>query len=454
MPLQSINPRNNQLIQVFEPHSTAFVEAAIERANESYLKWEQESFDYRAKLFNCLSENLKNRKEEIAKIMTSEMGKLTSEAIAEVEKCSWVCRYYAENAEVFLRDEPLTSDHSKAFISYHPLGIVMAVMPWNFPFWQVFRFVAPTLMAGNVALLKHASNVQGCAQAIEDLFVESGFPNGVFQNLRISSDKVGDVISDNRVKAVTLTGSEGAGSAVASIAGKKIKKSVLELGGSDPFIVLDDADMDVTVRTAVKARMINCGQSCIAAKRFIVVERVFESFVDKFRAHLIALRVGDPRLQTTSCGPMASEELANELLVQVKKSVELGAEVLLGGNRPELEGAYFEPTILTSLKAGMPAFEEELFGPVASVFKVKNADEAIELANASRFGLGGSIWTSDLVKGEALARRINSGAVFINAMVASDPRLPFGGIKSSGYGRELSFLGIKEFVNAKTIVLA
>ncbi|KYG73217.1 NAD-dependent succinate-semialdehyde dehydrogenase [Roseivirga echinicomitans] len=453
MPIQSVNPSNNQLIEVFEPHSDDYVQAAIERANLQFSSWKEESFEHKADLFNKLATVLEERKESLADIMTLEMGKLRVEGIAEVEKCALVCRYYADNAEKFLKDELLKSDHSKAFISYHPLGTILAVMPWNFPLWQVFRFAAPTLMAGNVGLLKHASNVQMCAQAIEDAFIEAGFPNGAFQNLRIGSSKVEAIIHDDSIKAVTLTGSEGAGSTVASVAGSKIKKSVLELGGSDPFIVLDNADMDFTVRAAVKARMRNCGQSCIAAKRFIVVERVYDEFADKFKSFLQAMRLGDPSDILTSCGPMASEALANELLKQVEESVAKGAKVLLGGKRSEREGAYFEPTILANLKPGMPAYEDELFGPVASLFKVKNEEEAIALANASKFGLGASIWTKDLVRGEMIARKIESGAVFVNHMVSSDPRLPFGGIKTSGYGRELSHLGIREFMNTKTIAI-
>lgn len=453
MSIQSINPSNNQLIQAFEPHTEAYVQAAVERADSEFLQWRNTTFEHRAKLFNVLADVLETRKESLAEIMTNEMGKLISEGVAEVEKCALVCRYYADNAEKFLKDESLKSDHSKAFISYHPLGTILAVMPWNFPLWQVFRYAAPTLMAGNVGLLKHASNVQLSAQAIEDAFVEAGFPNGAFQNLRIGSDKVEALIKDDRIKAVTLTGSEGAGGAVAGIAGSKIKKSVLELGGSDPFIVLDNADMDFAVRNAVKARMRNCGQSCIAAKRFIIVERVYDEFVDKFKSFLEAMTLGDPSDPMTSIGPMASDDLANELLKQVEESVAQGATVILGGKRADREGAYFEPTILGNLKPGMPAYDDELFGPVASVFKVKDDDEAIALANASKFGLGASIWTQDLVRGETMAREIESGGVFVNHMVSSDPRLPFGGIKTSGYGRELSHLGIREFVNIKTIAI-
>ncbi|MGW8121921.1 NAD-dependent succinate-semialdehyde dehydrogenase [Roseivirga echinicomitans] len=453
MPIQSVNPYNNQVIEVFEPHSEDYVQAAIERATLQFSSWKEMSFGPKATLFHRLADILEERKTALAETMTLEMGKLTAEGIAEVEKSALVCRYYADNAEKFLKDEILKSDHSKTFISYHPLGTILAVMPWNFPLWQVFRFAAPTLMAGNVGLLKHASNVQMCAQAIEDVFIEAGFPNGVFQNLRIESSKVEAIIKDDRIKAVTLTGSEGAGSAVASAAGSKIKKSVLELGGSDPFIVLDDADMDLTVRAAVKARIRNCGQSCIAAKRFIVVERVYDEFAEKFISFMKALRLGDPQDKMTSCGPMASEALANELLKQVEDSVAKGAKVLLGGKRSEREGAYFDPTILADVKPGMPAYEDELFGPVASLFKVKNEEEAIALANATKYGLGASIWTQDLARGELMARKIDSGSVFVNHTVSSDPRLPFGGIKSSGYGRELSHLGIREFVNIKTIAI-
>ena len=454
MPIQSVNPANNTLIQTFEPHTDTYVTAALERSEKTYRQWKEVSFEERSKLMLKAAEALRERKSAYAQLLTLEMGKVMSEAQAEIEKCAKVCEYYAARAAGFLADEPLESENGRAFISYEPLGAVLAVMPWNFPFWQVFRFAAPTLMAGNTALLKHASNVPQAALAIEEVFMEAGFPNGAFQTLLIGADQVKQVIEDDRVKAVTLTGSESAGSQVAAIAAGKIKKSVLELGGSDPFIVLDDADPDKTARIAAKARMINCGQSCIAAKRFIVMERIAETFLEKLSAYMSAYEPGDPAEPLVKCGPMASEQLAEELLRQVEGSIKMGAVPLIGGKRPDREGAYFEPTILTAVRPGMPAYEEELFGPVASVMVVKDETEAIEVANDSKFGLGGSVWTNDPQRGLSVARKVETGAMFVNAMVASDPALPFGGIKTSGYGRELSHLGIREFVNAKTIVIA
>ncbi|GHE60731.1 NAD-dependent succinate-semialdehyde dehydrogenase [Roseivirga thermotolerans] len=453
MAIQSVNPTNNQIEAEFEPHSSAYVESALERTEQAFKSWSAESFAYRGKLFIQLASQLRSQKEDLARLMTLEMGKTINEGIAEIEKCAWVCEYYAENAERFLKDEPLTTDSGKAFISYEPIGCVLAVMPWNFPFWQVFRYAAPTLMAGNTGILKHASNVPQCALAIEQLFIEAGFPVGVFQNLLIESSGVEALIDDRRIVAVTLTGSEPAGAKVAEAAGRNIKSSLLELGGSDPFIVLADADIDKTCRIAAKARMINCGQSCIAAKRFIVVERVYEEFIHKFTAFMKTYIPADPLQKSTNCGPMASLSLAEELQRQVSESVKAGAHIELGGKMAGNQGAFFEPTILTGVKEGMPAFEEEMFGPVASVIKAKDTDHAVAIANNSRFGLGGSVWTADPKMGLEVARKVQTGAMFVNQMVASDPRLPFGGIKKSGYGRELSHLGIREFVNQKTIVL-
>lgn len=454
MAFQSTNPFTNRVEAEFEEHSTSYVESVLERSAHSYQSWSRESYESRAKRFIILADLLEEKKEELAQLMTLEMGKVISEGKAEIEKCAWVCRYYADNAASFLKDEPLASDAQKSWISYEPLGTVLAIMPWNFPFWQVFRFAAPTLMAGNCGLLKHASNVPQCSQAIEDIFVEAGFPVGAFQHLFISSDRVESLIEDERVKAVTLTGSEYAGSKVAEAAGKNIKSTVLELGGSDPFIVLDDADLDKTARTAAKARLINTGQSCIAAKRFIVVERIYDEFLEKFMAFMKTYVPDDPTIDSTKIGPMASLDFAKDLKEQVDQSVQKGAKIALGGKLMEKEGAFFEPTILTDVEPGMPAYEEELFGPVAIVIKVKDAEEAIKVANDSVYGLGGSVWTADQEKGIEVARRVETGAMFINQMVASDPRLPFGGIKNSGYGRELSHLGIRAFVNQKTISLA
>ncbi|MBL4655108.1 MAG: NAD-dependent succinate-semialdehyde dehydrogenase [Bacteroidia bacterium] len=450
MPIQSINPFNNELIQTFAETSQEEIEQKLQCASEAYKTWKGVSFSEKSKLMNVVADLMVSKKDELAQLMTLEMGKPIREAKAEIEKCALVCNYYADNAENFLNDELIESDASKSYISYEPLGIVLAVMPWNFPFWQVFRFAAPTLMAGNVGVLKHASNVPQCAISIEQLFAEAGFPQGVFQNFLIGSSKVNDLIEDKRIKAVTLTGSELAGSKVAECAGRNIKKTLLELGGSDPFIVLNDADLNKAVKVAVRSRMINCGQSCIAAKRFIVEATIHDEFVEKMVEKMKSLKLGDPTEETTDVGPMAREDLANELLEQVKKSAEMGAKFALGGDRPEMQGAFFNPTILTEVKHDMPAYHEEMFGPVATVIKVADENEAIQVANDSDFGLGGSVWTNDIQKGEALARKVESGAVFVNGLVKSDPRLPFGGIKNSGYGRELSYLGIREFVNQKT----
>ncbi|MBL4716079.1 MAG: NAD-dependent succinate-semialdehyde dehydrogenase [Bacteroidia bacterium] len=451
MPIQSVNPYNNKLIQNFNETSQEEIEQKLQHASKAYEIWKEVPFGEKSKLMDTVAELLKNKKDELAQLVTLEMGKPIREARAEIEKCALVCNFYADNGENFLKDELIESDAGKSFISYVPLGIILAVMPWNFPFWQVFRFAAPSLMAGNVGVLKHASNVPQCAIAIEQLFTEAGFPEGVFQNFLIGSSKVNNLIEDKRIKAVTLTGSEMAGSKVAECAGRNIKKTLLELGGSDPFIVLNDADLNKAVKVAVKSRMINCGQSCIAAKRFIVEDSIHDEFVEKMIEKMKVLKIGDPTEETTDVGPMAREDLANELLEQVNKSVEMGAKKVLGGDRTDRNGAFFNPTILTEVKPGMPAYHEEMFGPVATVIKVVDENEAIQVANDSDFGLGGSIWTNDIQKGETLARKVESGAVFVNGLVKSDPRLPFGGIKNSGYGRELSYLGIREFVNQKTI---
>jgi succinate-semialdehyde dehydrogenase/glutarate-semialdehyde dehydrogenase len=394
---------------------------------------------------------LKDKKEYYGKILTLEMGKTITQAIAEVEKCAWVCDYYADNAENILADEIIKTDASQSYVRFDPIGIVLAVMPWNFPFWQVFRFAAPALMAGNVGILKHASNVPMSALAIEEIFTNAGFPENTFKTLLIGSALVKEVINNPKVKAATLTGSEPAGMQVAQMCGAKLKKTVMELGGSDPFIVLEDADIDSAVKTAVTARLINNGQSCIAAKRFIVVEKIYNEFEKKFVEAMSKVKIGDPMNKETELGPIAREDLREELYTQVKQSIEKGAVVLCGGRKLGGDGFYFEPTILANLKKGMPAYDDEIFGPVASLIKAKNENEAIQIANDSAFGLGASLWTSKIDKAKELAQRIETGSVFINGLVKSDPRLPFGGIKNSGYGRELSHYGIKEFVNTKTV---
>ncbi|MBR9998410.1 MAG: NAD-dependent succinate-semialdehyde dehydrogenase [Cyclobacteriaceae bacterium] len=451
MSVQSINPYNNQVLQEFEAFSRARIEKSIETGDRIFKQWKHTPFHRRSALMMNAAGVLEKNKEALARTITLEMGKIKSEAVAEVEKCAWVCRYYAENAEDFLKDESLPVDKAESYIAYDPLGIVLAIMPWNFPFWQVFRFAAPNIMAGNVGLLKHASNVPQCAFNIEKVFIEAGFPDGVFQTLLIESDQVNDVIDDGRVKAVTLTGSEFAGMKVAERAGKNLKKTVLELGGSDPFIVLADADLENAVRTGVKARMINCGQSCIAAKRFILEEKIAEEYIHGYEALFTELNPGDPLDDNTQVAPMARNDLLEDLDKQVQKSVLKGAKVLYGGEKIGKIGNFYIPTILTDVHPGMPGFDEELFGPVASMIVVKDAEEAIHMANQSKFGLGSSLWTADLDKARNLAREIESGSVFVNSMVASHPKVPFGGVKASGYGRELSRVGIREFMNIKSV---
>ncbi|MFP4341805.1 MAG: NAD-dependent succinate-semialdehyde dehydrogenase [Cyclobacteriaceae bacterium] len=451
--MQSINPLTNEVIRDFEEHSDAQIENALQRADATYYQWRKTSFEEREKLMHAAADVLRKNKEKYAQTMTDEMGKTKKEAIAEVEKCALCCDYYAENAAKFLADEPLEIDQGEAYIAYNPIGTVLAVMPWNFPYWQVIRFAAPNLMAGNVGILKHASNVPQCALVLEEVFREAGFPEGCFQSLLISSKKIDSLLGDRRIRAATLTGSEGAGSKVASKAGQELKKTVLELGGSDPFIVLADADIEKAATTAVKARMINCGQSCIAAKRFLVVQEVYDQFMEIFVKKMSELKQGDPNEDGVDYGPMAREDLAEQLLEQTQKSIDKGAEVLLGGDRPDRKGAFFNATILGNLKPGMPAYDEEMFGPVASVFRCKDVEEAILIANDSPYGLGGSVWTRDIEKGKKVVRQVDSGAVYINKMMASHPALPFGGVKLSGYGRELSHLGIREFVNQKTVWL-
>ena len=399
------------------------------------------------------AEILESDKNAFAKIMTTEMGKPIKAAVSEAEKCAWVCRYYAENAQHHLADQVVETNAGKSYVKFQPLGPVLAVMPWNFPFWQVFRFAAPALMAGNVGLLKHASNVPQCALAIEDIFTRAGFPQGAFQTVLIGSDAVEGILNDKRVVAATLTGSEPAGRSVASIAGKQIKKTVLELGGSDPFIVMPSANLDEAVTTAVKARTINNGQSCIAAKRFIVAKEIYDEFERRFVDEMHALRIGDPMEESTDIGPLATPQIVKDLDEQVKKAVAAGARVLTGGKRPDRPGNFFEPTVLVDVDLEAPVSCEEIFGPVAMLFRASNINEAIHIANATPFGLGSSAWTNDAQEQAQFIEQLEAGSVFINGMVASDPRLPFGGVKHSGYGRELAEFGIREFVNIKTVWL-
>jgi succinate-semialdehyde dehydrogenase/glutarate-semialdehyde dehydrogenase len=451
MAIASINPATGEKLKEFAAFNDEEIEKRLARAEKAFAHHRREPFTKRAQLLIAAAALLEQEKEKWARIMTLEMGKLLRAAMEEVERCARCCRFYAENAERFLEDEPAQTQAARSFVRYQPLGPVLAIMPWNFPFWQVFRFAAPALMAGNVGLLKHAANVPQCALAIEEIFCRAGFDEGVFQTLLIEADQVEKIIVDPRVKAVTLTGSEKAGSAVASAAAREIKKAVLELGGSDPFIVMPSADFEAALSTAVKARTINSGQSCIAAKRFFISDKVYDKFLKEFVERMGALKMGDPLDETTEIGPLATEQILKGVHDQVQKSVAAGAKLLTGGNRVHGPGFFFEPTVLVDLPRKAPAYCEEVFGPVASVFRVKNAEEAIEMANDSSFGLGASAWTNDPNEQELFISEIESGMVFINAMVASDPRLPFGGVKRSGFGRELGWHGIREFTNVKTV---
>lgn len=455
MTLEAINPATEEILETYEVLDNGQLKGRINKAHQAFRTWKQVPCEERARLMLAAAAELQKNAEEYAKIASREMGKTYRSAIAEVKKCAWVCEYYARQAAIFLSDETIETDARKSYISYQPLGVVLAIMPWNYPYWQVFRFAAPALMAGNTALLKHASNVPGCAQAIERIFRRAGFPEGSFTNLHIPSDMVKSVIEDRFVRAVTLTGSEKAGSMVASQAGAQIKKTVLELGGSDPYIVLEDADLEQAAAICAESRLKNNGQSCIGAKRFIIVEEVYEAFLEKFKTRMAEAVLGDPFDEQTTLGPLARPDLRETLHRQVRESIEQGAQCIMGGTIPERTGAFYPATILTEVKPGMPAYEEELFGPVASVFKVKDEKAAIELANDTDFGLGAAVFTKNLARGERIAKEeIEAGNCFVNDLVNSDPRLPFGGIGISGYGRELSALGIREFVNIKTVSVA
>ncbi|HAQ19153.1 MAG TPA: succinate-semialdehyde dehydrogenase [Prolixibacteraceae bacterium] len=454
MTMQSINPFTSQIISEYREYSSTEVEEIIQKVDQAFYSWKKTSFEQRAGCMKNLQAKLLEKKEELAGIMISEMGKVKREAIGEIEKCAWVCSFYAENAGSFLKNEPIKTEASESYISYQPIGTVLAVMPWNFPFWQVFRFLAPALMAGNTGVLKHASNVSGCALAIEQLVREAGFPENVFRTLLIGSSQVKNVIENPLIKAVTLTGSTLAGKSVASTAGSVLKKSVLELGGSDPYLILEDADIETAARLCVTSRLLNAGQSCIGAKRFIVLQTVYEAFKAEFVRLMGEAKYGDPLDPQTAIGPLARTDLRDELHQQVLKSVEMGATVLLGGYIPEGKTPFYPSTVLENVVAGMPAYHEELFGPVAVLFCVNSEEEAIRIANDTVFGLGAGIFTSNVEKGKLLAEKgLEAGCVFVNDFVKSDPRLPFGGIKESGYGRELSAIGIREFVNVKTVVV-
>ncbi|MBD2058633.1 NAD-dependent succinate-semialdehyde dehydrogenase [Oculatella sp. FACHB-28] len=460
MGIATVNPATGETLKNFEPLNDQEIAQKLDQAQKTFEQYRYIPIAQKAEWMNAAATLLVDRREEFGKIMALEVGKPIASAIAEAEKSAWVCRYYAENAAQFLANVPIETDASRSFVSYQPIGVVLAVMPWNFPFWQVFRFAAPALMAGNVGLLKHASNVPQCALAIEEIFREAGFPTGAFQTLLVGSDKVAQIVTDERVKAATLTGSEPAGASLASLAGKLIKKTVLELGGSDPFIVLESADLETAVSTAVTARMINSGQSCIAAKRFIVQEAIADQFTEKLVAKYAALKVGDPMNPETDIGPLATPGILKDLDQLVQTCIEKGAKALIGGNPQDVltrsvvafqHGNFYPPTILADFPPGTPADDEEFFGPVALLFRVPDIDAAIRLANSSPFGLGASAWTGIQEEGNRLATELEAGAVFINGMVKSDPRLPFGGVKRSGYGRELGIQGIHEFVNIKTV---
>ncbi|GGN22506.1 NAD-dependent succinate-semialdehyde dehydrogenase [Halarchaeum nitratireducens] len=449
--MERVNPATGEALDPIEADDETAVEEALSTAEETFASWRDAPLSEREELLANAADVLRENRDEYAELMTTEMGKPLAAARSEVEKCAWVCDYYAEHASEHLQDERIGAEPGvDSFVAYEPLGPILAVMPWNFPFWQVFRFAAPHLTSGNVGLLKHASNVPGCAAAIENVFREAGYPDGVFQALLVGSDAVDDVIEDERVKAVTLTGSEHAGRAVAETAGAELKKTVLELGGSDPFVVLDDADIAAAAETGARARTINSGQSCIAAKRFIVHEAVYDEFVDAFVAEMAALDVGDPT-DVVDLGPQARADLMHDLHDQVERSVAAGATVELGGDPLDRDGFFYPPTVLTDVPRDSAVADEEVFGPVAPVFEVADEAEAIALANDTDLGLGGSVWTADRERGTRVAREIESGAVFVNELTKSDPRLPFGGIDDSGYGRELGEMGIHEFVNRKTI---
>jgi succinate-semialdehyde dehydrogenase/glutarate-semialdehyde dehydrogenase len=451
MPLTSTNPATGETLDSFEPHSAGEVDARLRRAVAAYGDWSHAPLANRVRVIARVGELLEERKEQYARLMTLEMGKLFTAAREEAAKCASACRYYAENAAGMLADQRVVEGEEIGYVAFHPLGPAFAIMPWNFPFWQVIRFAAPAVVSGNVGLLKHASNVPQCALALEQLFMDAGAPAGVFQTLLVGSDVVGSVIEDDRIAAVSLTGSEEAGAQVAARAGKHLKKQVLELGGSDAFVVMPSADLEKAVATAVRARTINNGQSCIAAKRFIVHERIGDDFVRRFTDAMRALRVGDPMDAGTQVGPLAMPQLVDDLDRQVRDSVAGGARLLTGGAPRRGRGFYYEPTVVTDIPDDSPAYRDELFGPVASVFRAQDREDAVRIANDTRFGLGAAAWTSDPAEARYFARELDAGTVFINGMVASDPRFPFGGVKASGYGRELSAFGLREWVNIKTV---
>lgn len=453
--MKSINPADGSVIEEYNVMDNGQIASIVDDLDEGQHEWNKRSFDERAEVMNKTASILKKRKEELARLMAREMGKPLPQGRSEAEKCAWVCEYYAENAEDFLSEEQIESDASESFVSYQPLGVVLAIMPWNFPFWQLFRFGAPALMAGNAAVLKHAGNVTGCALKIESILHDAGVPENVFRTIIAENDQMKEVIELKGIKAVTLTGSTRAGKAVAANAGNVLKKTVLELGGSDPYVILKDADVQNAAETCVTSRLINSGQSCIAAKRFIVVDDIYDEFVEIVNQKMKAQTVDNPlEDEDIDLGPLARKDLRDDLHQQVQQSIEAGAECILGGEIPDEEGAYYPPTILVNVAKGMPAYSEELFGPVATIIRVQNEEEAIAVANDTNFGLGAAVFSEDVKHARQLAaEQLEAGCCFVNAFVKSDPRLPFGGIKESGYGRELSHFGIKEFVNIKTVYI-
>lgn len=454
MKIETVNPATDELIKHYTLHTHEQINTIIQNADHAFQQWRNNSYAQRAVFMQRIAKIMRNRVNELSALITQEMGKPITAARSEIEKCASVCDFYAENTIRFLQDEPVKTDAHKSFIAFEPLGVVLAVMPWNFPFWQVFRFAAPGLMAGNACLLKHASNVTACALAIEALFQEAEFPDNLFQTLLINANQVSGIIAHPKVRAVTLTGSTGAGKAVAAAAGQALKKVVLELGGSDPYLILEDADIEFAAKACVTSRLINGGQSCVSAKRFIVVEKIKPQFERVFVQEMQNTKIGDPLDENVKIGPLARKDLRDELHTQVLASIDKGSRCLLGGKLPDGKGAYYPPTVLTDVTPDSPAYHEELFGPVAAIISAKNEDDAIRIANDSCFGLGAAVFTRDTARGEQIAKtRLDAGCCFVNDFVRSDPKLPFGGIKESGYGRELSHYGIKEFVNIKTVYI-
>ena len=452
--MKTINPATGKVIKDYDEMSFEEVDKIVKKANDAQTEWKQLTFEERASFLNEIAKLLKNQKEELGRLMAEEMGKPLQQGIGEAEKCAWVCEYYAEHAEKFLANDTVETDASKSYVTFNPLGVVLAIMPWNFPFWQLFRFAAPALMAGNGAILKHSENTTGCALKIEEIIHKAGVPKELFRTIIRDKSGMKEVIQHEGIAAVTLTGSTRAGKAVAAQAGEVLKKTVLELGGSDPSIILSDADIKASAESCVNSRLLNSGQSCIAAKRFVVVEDVYEEFLEEFTALMKSKKVGDPFEEDTDVGPQARVDLRDQLHEQVQKSIENGASLLLGGEKPEGDGAYYPVSILANVKPGMPAYSEELFGPVASIIKVKDEKEAVKVANDSHYGLGASVYSENVDKAERIAaKELEAGCCFVNDFVKSDPRLPFGGIKNSGYGRELGLYGIHEFVNTKTVYI-